>query len=220
MNLPRFKAAIFDFDETMIDLEAQHTRAYDRLCRSVGDDYQRMPEEFRRGSGRRIIDDIDEMREFFRWPQPVEELFEIRQRYFDEALRRSDLRLMPDVEQTVRMLHAAGWRLAITSSAVRESIEDVLIRFGLREFFELIVDGSEVQRGKPDPEAYLLTAAKLGVDPASCVVFEDSTVGVHAAKAAGMVCIAVRNPRAQIRQDLDAADVVVDLSRHFISSPS
>ncbi len=210
MNLPRFTAAIFDFDETIIDLEAQHTRASELLCRAFGDDYRRMPEEYRRASGRRIVDDIDEMRRFFAWSLPAGELFAMRQRDFDEALRSSDLTLMPGAERTIRVLRARGTRLAITSSAVRSSIEEVLRRFDLRDCFELIVDGSEVHRGKPDPEAYLVTAARLQVAPAACVVFEDSTVGVQAAKAAGMFCVAVRNPRAQIRQELDAADLVVN----------
>ena len=117
---------------------------------------------------------------------------------------------MAGVEQVIRDLAARGIPLAVTSSAVKADIEEILGRFALREVFTLIVDGSEVTRGKPDPEAYLLTAKKLGVDPRACVVFEDSSVGVRAAKAAGMFCIAVRNPRALTRQDLDAADVVLD----------
>jgi beta-phosphoglucomutase len=205
-----FRAAIFDFDETMIDLERQHTRASIDLCEALGSDYMTMPEVFRKGSGRRVIDDVREQRAFFGWKQPVDELFELRQRFFDAALEAADLELMPGVEKTVRELHAAGLTLAITSSAVGSSIERVLGRFHLRDFFTVIVDGSEVTRGKPDPEAYLVTARKLGVNPEECVVFEDSTVGVAAAKAAGMYCIAVRNPRAQMRQDLDAADEVVD----------
>ena len=75
------------------------------------------------------------------------------------------------------------------------------------------MDGSEVAHGKPDPEAYLITARKLGVAPAECVVFEDSHVGVVAAKRAGTFCVAVRNPRALIRQDLSMADVIVDSMR-------
>ena len=205
-----FKAAIFDFDETIIDLERQHTRASLDLCAALGSDYMTMPESFRKGSGRRVIDDVREQRAFFGWTQTVEDLFAMRQRFFDAALEDSDLELMPGVERTVRELHAAGLTLAITSSAVRSSIETLLRRFGLRDLFALIVDGSEVTHGKPDPEAYLLTARKLGVKPEECIVFEDSTVGVAAAKAAGMFCVAVRNPRAQMRQDLDAADVVVN----------
>lgn len=210
MNVSRFSAAIFDFDETMIDLEAQHTSASKLLCRALGAEYERMPEEYRKGSGRRIIDDIDEMRAFFGWSQPAGELFAMRQRYFDEALRKDALTLMPGVTRTIDALGQAGLRLAITSSAVRSSIESVLRRFDLAGRFERIVDGSEVHRGKPDPEAYLVTASRLGLPPERCLVFEDSTVGVQAAKAAGMYCVAIRNPRAQIRQELDAADVVLD----------
>jgi HAD superfamily hydrolase (TIGR01509 family) len=208
--ITRAKAAIFDFDETMIDLEPQHTAAYRALCRELASDYAAMPESFRKGSGRRIVDDLRDMRAHFGWSAGEEELFAIRNRHFAGACRRADLALMPGVEAAVRALHARGLTLAVTSSAVRRDIEEILTRFAVRELFTLIVDGSEVARGKPDPEAYLVTARKLGVEPRVCVVFEDSTVGVRAAKAAGMYCIAVRNPRAQTRQELDEADAVVD----------
>lgn len=204
------KAAIFDFDETMIDLEAQHATASEELCREMGSDYTEIPESSRNASGRRIIDDVREMREHFRWNEPLERLLARRQELFDEACRRSELRLMPGVDRVVRALHGRGITLAVTSSAVRASIEEILLRFALRDFFAAIVDGSEVRHGKPDPEAFIVTAATLGVKPEDCVVFEDSTVGVQAARAAGMFCIAVRNPNAQMRQDLSAADVVID----------
>ena len=222
-----FSAAIFDFDETIIDLEAQHTRASLDLCAALGSDYMSMPEDFRKGSGRRVIDDVREQRAFFGWTQPLDELFALRQRFFARAVEEGRLELMPGAERAIRALHDAGLTLAITSSAVRDSIESILRRFGLRERFALIVDGSEVHRGKPDPEAYLLTLAKLNggqailpvrtgeiacppLVAAQCVVFEDSTVGVTAAKAAGMFCVAVRNPRAQMRQDLEAADIELE----------
>lgn len=205
-----FDAAIFDFDETMIDLEAQHTFASSELAREMGNDYMQLPESFRHRSGFRVIDDVSDMRDFFAWTQPIDELLAIRQRHFARSCREANLTLMPGVDASVRMLHAAGYRLAIASSAVGDSIDEILRRVGLRECFELIVDGSMVKVGKPDPEAYLITAARLGVSPSRCVVFEDSNVGVVAAKRAGMFCVAVRNKRALIAQDLSAADVIVD----------
>lgn len=208
--LNRAAAVIFDFDETMIDLEPQHSAAYVALCRELGADYGAMPESFRTGSGRRIVDDLREMKAFFGWRECEEALFAIRNKHFAEACRGADLALMPGVESLVRELHARGIPLAVTSSAVRRDIEEILARFRLRELFTLIVDGSEVVRGKPDPEAYRVTARKLGVEPARCVVFEDSNIGVRAAKAAGIYCVAVRNPRALTFQDLSEADVVVD----------
>jgi beta-phosphoglucomutase len=221
MKLPiRFTAAIFDFDETMIDLERQHTDASAALCRELGDDYERMPESWRRGSGRRVIDDVRDLREFFGWQRDVDELFALRQQHFDRLCDTADLALLPGVERTVRALHERGVTLAVASSAVGGSIDAILRRFGLRSLFALIVDGSEVVHGKPDPEAYLLTARRLGVTPGECIVFEDSAVGVAAAKAAGMECIAIRNPHAQQRQDLSAADAVLESFEELVLASS
>jgi HAD superfamily hydrolase (TIGR01509 family) len=208
-------AAIFDFDETMIDLEPQHTFASAALCREMGADYLRMPERWRRGSGRRVIDDVRDLRQLFGWTEPIEELFATRQRHFDDACRSAALELLPGVEQSVHALRALGLPLAVTSSADGTSIDIVLRRLGVRDAFVQIVDGSQVARGKPDPESYLLTAGRLGVAASACIVFEDSYVGVAAAKAAGMYCIAVRNPHAQILQDLSAADVVLESFEQF-----
>ena len=212
----RFAAAIFDFDETIIDLEPQHTAAHEALCRDLGSDYARMPESFRLGSGRRIIDDIREMRVHFGWSASEEELFARRQQHFDAICARAELEAMEGVKEMVESVRTWGIPLAITSSAVGASIDAILRRLGLRDAFTLIVDGSEVRHGKPDPEAYLLTARKLGVPPEACVVFEDSHVGVVAAKRAGMFCVAVRNPKAQQLQDLSAADVVVESMRELV----
>ena len=210
-NLPSdFRAAIFDFDETIIDLEEQHTVASIKLCQAMGSDYFEMSEEFRHGSGKRVIDDVRDLRNHFGWAKPVDELLKLRQLHFDESCRSSELELLPGVEEFIRELQQRGTTLAVTSSAVRSSIEAILDRFDLLRLFAVIVDGSEVTQPKPHPEPYLLTARKLSLPPATCVVFEDSTVGVQAAKAAGMFCVGVRNPKAKTRQDLTPADLVVD----------
>ena len=210
LDLSTFAAVVFDFDETIINLEPQHTAAHDALCRDQGSDYADMPESFRVGSGRRIIDDIREMRAHFRWIDSEEDLFARRQEHFDRVCREADLEPMPGVREMIGKLRATGLPLAITSSAVGSSIRLILERLGLLDAFTLIVDGSEVLHGKPDPEAYLLTARKLNVRPEQCIVFEDSRVGVIAAKRAGMFCVAVRNPNALEIQDLAAADVIVE----------
>lgn len=208
-RLDGITTVIFDFDETIIDLEPQHTGAHAALCRDMGADYSSMPVDMRTASGSRIIDDIREMRAHFRWNDSEDELFARRQEHFDALCASAELRLMPAVRETVIALRERGYPLAITSSAVASSIEAILVRLDLRDAFTLIVDGSEVVNGKPDPEAYLLTARKLGVAPEQCLVLEDSYVGVIAAKRAGTFCVAIPNPRAQSPQDLSAADIVV-----------
>jgi HAD superfamily hydrolase (TIGR01509 family) len=220
LNTRRFSAAVFDFDETIIDLEPQHTAAHAALCREQGSDYAAMPKSFRLGSGRRIIDDIRDMRAHFDWRASEEELFTRRQELFDAVCRDADLTPMEGVRELIARLRERGLTLAIASSAVGASLVAILARLKLRDAFRLIVDGSEVAHGKPDPEAYLVTARKLGVAPADCVVFEDSHVGVVAAKRAGIFCVAVRNPRAQVRQDLSMADAIVDSMRDITVAAS
>jgi len=210
-----FDAAIFDFDETMIELEAQHAAASGALCREMGSDFQVLPESFRLSSGRRILDEVRELRERFGWTRPLDELMAIRQRHFRDACRAAELHLLPCVADVVRMLRERGLRLAIASSAVGEEIDEILRRLGIRGAFELIVDGAQVARAKPDPEPYLVAARKLGVAPERCIVFEDSHVGVVAAKRAGAYCVAVRNPSAHFPQDLSAADVILDSMCEF-----
>ena len=111
-------AALFDFDETMIDLEAQHDAAHRALCAEMGSDYGALPESVRTASGNRIIDDIRRMRAFFGWQASEEELFARRHAHFLHQCRTSPLELMPGVERFVRALHARGITLAVTSSAV------------------------------------------------------------------------------------------------------
>ena len=205
----RIAAAVFDFDETIIDLERQHAEAHAALCRELGADYDTLPADILFSSGTRIIDDIRGMRAHFGWTQSEDELFERRQEHFDAICASSDLETMPGVRETIAALADMAVPLAITTSAVRSSIEVILGRLGLREAFALIIDGGDIEHGKPDPEAFLLTAWRLGVDPAECLVFEDSHFGVVAAKRAGMFCVAVPNPTAQTPQDLSAADLIV-----------
>lgn len=210
MRTVAFDAAIFDFDETMIELEAQHTAASEALCRDLGSDYREISAEIRLASGSRILDEVAQLRDLFGWRRSIAELMSIRQRHFREACRAADLQLLPCVGDVVRALCEHGLRLAIASSAVGDEIDEILRRLGIRDAFELIVDGAQVARAKPDPEAYLVAARKLSVAPERCIVFEDSHVGVVAAKRAGAYCIAVRNPHAHFPQDLSAADEVFD----------
>jgi HAD superfamily hydrolase (TIGR01509 family) len=176
----------------------------------MGSDYHALPESFRLSSGRRILDEVIEMRERFGWQRPLAELMAIRQRHFLEACDAAELRLLPCVADVVRMLRDRGLRLAIASSAVGGEIESILRRLGIRDDFEPIVDGAQVTHAKPHPEAYLVAMKKLGVPPQRCIVFEDSHVGVAAAKRAGAFCVAVRNANAHFPQDLSAADVVLE----------
>lgn len=202
--------AIFDFDETMVQLEDLHGTASATLAREMGDDYARLPESFRERSGHRVIDDVAEMKSFFGWGADLDALYVRRQELFDDECARANIELLPGVERVVRDLARRRLALGVASSGTGESIRRILQRLGLAEFFAAVVAGEDVRHGKPHPEPYQLAASRIGVAPDKCVVFEDSSVGVRSAKSAGCVVVGVRNPYAATRQDLEVADLVVE----------
>jgi HAD superfamily hydrolase (TIGR01509 family) len=110
-------------------------------------------------------------------------------RYHDRV--DAGLPLMPGVRDVLDDVERRALPRAVVTSTRRERATQKLATCGLAHYFEIVVTGSDVERPKPAPEGYLKAAAALGVDPARCVVFEDSSVGVRAALAAGMTPIQV-----------------------------
>jgi beta-phosphoglucomutase len=98
--------------------------------------------------------------------------------------------------------------VGIVSSAYRAEIDPVLDASGLAEVFAAVVSLDDVERGKPDPEPYLTGAARLGIEPAQMLVFEDTEVGVTAAHAAGARVVGVTRTVGAAR--LARADELVD----------
>ena len=82
-------------------------------------------------------------------------------------------------------LKAAGYKLAVCSNSVRQSLELMMQRAGLDGFLDLMVSNEDVSKPKPDPEMYLLAMSKLGLSPAECLIVEDNDHGVRAARASG-----------------------------------
>lgn len=211
------RAAIFDFDELLINLQSHHHAAERATLAALGYEYDALPPALLASqTGRRISEIWEDIRTHHGLTQPVAVLLAARQQHFLAALRDAPvLPAMPGAVEAVTMLAEAGYPLAITTSGIREYIDLVLARLGIADRFRLIVTGADVTHGKPDPEPYQVTAARLGIAPAACVVFEDAAIGVASAKAAGMHCIAVRNPDAETPQDLSPADLVLSSLRDF-----
>jgi HAD superfamily hydrolase (TIGR01509 family) len=137
---------------------------------------------------------------------------EISRRVVERVLAayEREVPLLPGAVDAVRQL-AGRWPLGLASSANRPVIDAVLRSAGLTDCFTVTVSGDEVARGKPSPDVYLEAARKLDVDPVRAAAVEDSTNGLRAGAAAGMLVIAVPNREFPPADDaLALASLVVD----------
>ncbi|MCK5630422.1 MAG: HAD family phosphatase [Nanoarchaeota archaeon] len=115
--------------------------------------------------------------------------------------------IFPGVKELLQTLQDGGCKLAIASSEWHNHIIKFLSLNCIERYFSIVLGREDIKNHKPDPDVYLRTAKKLGVNPMDCVVFEDSIVGVEAAKRAGMKCIAIETTFSG--KELAQADLVV-----------
>ncbi len=139
-------------------------------------------------------------------PMLVEEISNQKEELFRQRLP-GNATLLPGATDCLDQMKKWGLPQAVASSAPLANIEMLVDALGIRDYFTAIVSGEKLA-GKPDPAVFLAAAKAIGVEPASCLVIEDSIPGVEAAKRAGMFCIAVltTNPAEALTQ----ADIIVD----------
>ena len=113
--------------------------------------------------------------------------------------------LFPSTESVLEELRAMHLPLAVGTSSVSTSARPFLDRHGLTRFFDVIVTGDEVERGKPHPDIYLRAAEKLGVSAEACLVIEDALSGIAAGKAAKMTVAAIPDTRFVDRREYEHA---------------
>lgn len=140
----------------------------------------------------------------------VEKVTRLRQERFLKLLEAEPLDPFPGVLELMKgaLAKLDEFRIAIATSSTREKSTAVLNSAAIPVDKMVYVCGDDVSNKKPDPELFLIASERLGIEPSSCVVFEDAPNGVAAAKAAGMVCVAVTNSVS--REKLRGADLVVD----------
>ena len=201
-------AIVFDMDGVLIDSNPFHVRKWMDLLQAHGIpfDPQELPKivlgpsndaTFRRFLGEDLTrPQLDAL---------GEEL--------EEDFRREigpHARAFPGVRRFIEDCHAAGIAMAVASAAIAKNVNFIVDALGLREYFRALLTANEIIHPKPDPEIYLKAAARLRVNPSACVVFEDSFVGVEAAKRAGMKCIAIASTFSteDLQRETDA-DLIV-----------
>jgi HAD superfamily hydrolase (TIGR01509 family) len=201
--------AIFDHDGVLVDSLAFHQDAWIEMGRRTG--LALTPEFVHETFGmtnpsifRKLLGDALD-------PVEMERYSDLKELCYRE-MARGKIALMAGVRELLDGLTAAGVLLAIGSSGVRPNLELTIETCGLSDRFAAIASLEDIERGKPDPQVFLVAAAKAGVPPARAVVFEDAPVGIQAAKAAGMHAVGVTTTHpAPALWDAGADEVVVDV---------
>jgi HAD superfamily hydrolase (TIGR01509 family) len=193
------KAVIFDMDGLMLDTESIGLRAWTRACASFGFDLPR--EAFLRMCGLNHNDSRLILLETFGSAFPYEEVKAERLKVGLEIETNEGIELKPGLLEVLSLLDEFKIPKAVATSTEQARTERRLKQIGLFSRFNAFVTGDEVTHSKPDPEIFLRSAARLGADPESCLVLEDSEAGVRAADRAGMRVIVVpdlREPTADV----------------------
>ena len=202
------KSVIFDMDGVILDSEPINFAIEKRLFAELGITVSRKEHESYVGTNSNVMWRL--IRNKHHLENSIEELTLLcRERYFEYLDALEELQPIPGVVELLDDLQEHLITTILASSADREKISIHLKMLGLGAYFAIIVSGEDVPESKPEPAIFLRALAEAGLEPGDCVVIEDSTNGVLAAKAAGLKCIGFANSNSG-RQDLSAADHIID----------
>jgi HAD superfamily hydrolase (TIGR01509 family) len=184
-----FRAFLFDCDGTIVDSMPLHYIAWNKALSEWNCSLRE--ELFYAWGGMPIVEIIEQLNKDLGLKMPVEEVSRRKEELYFEILPQ--LKAVPEVLECIQTNHGKI-RFAVVSGSTRDSVVASLSALQLLDRFEVMVCAGEYTRSKPDPEAFLLAAAKLGVEPNSCLVFEDTEMGIQAAIAAGMAYVKILQP--------------------------
>ncbi len=210
-NPPHLGALLFDLDGTLVDSRSDFQDALSQVLSR----YERTlsPEEYAYTIGHSWEDIYQFLSKRAQLPMPLSVLEE--EMYQTRLKKAQDRKLtaLPGVVDGIRRLSEKVPCALVTGSSRKEA-EMIIDSLRIAEHFRFLICAGEATRGKPAPDPYLLAAQKLAVSPSICGVLEDSTVGIAAAKAAGMFCIAIRAGNFA-NQDQSQAHHIVDTLSEF-----
>ena len=206
------KAFIFDMDGTLVDNMRFHTEAWRTLIEENGFEFEerKFLVETAGQTNREIIPSVF-------GAVSNERLSELALRK-EELYREVYIHHRKPVDGLVDFLEAAmqlGINMAVATAASPPNMAFILDGLDLRKYFGAITTAADVKRGKPDPEIFLLSAERLGVEPKNSIVFEDAFFGFEAAKRAGMKSIGITTVNSH--DDIMRSEGVVEAHNDFLA---
>ena len=198
--MSRSKAVLWDMDGTLINSEELHWIAWRETMANQGVFMTR--EQFLSTFGQRNDSIIPTLLGSAATTERIERIGQAKEERYRHLVRQRGITFEPGVAGWLHRLHQQGYQQAIASAAPRANIDAILEALSASHNFEVIVSAEDVHRGKPDPEVYLLAAARVGVPAQRCIVVEDAVAGIEGASSAGMRSIGVSHNRKDLNADL------------------
>jgi beta-phosphoglucomutase-like phosphatase (HAD superfamily) len=184
-----FKAYLFDCDGTIADSMPLHYLAWSKALAEWNCDFSE--ELFYAWGGMPVAKIIDELNQQQGLRMPVKDVARRKEGFYLENLPQ--LRAVPEVLEHIEASHGRI-PFAVVSGSTRESVTASLRTLKILDRFDALVCAGDYQRSKPDPEGFLIAARRLRTAPESCLVFEDTEMGIQAAATAGMASVMVPPP--------------------------
>jgi HAD superfamily hydrolase (TIGR01509 family) len=191
LKLPEglFKAYLFDCDGTIADSMPLHYKAWKKALAEWNCEFEE--KLFYEWGGVPVAEIISRLNARDGLSMPVEAVARRKEEFYFELL--PELQAVAEVLDHINIAHGRI-PFAVVSGSTKESVTASLVALQLLDRFETMVCAGDYLKSKPDPEAFLLAAARLGVAPEFCLVFEDTEMGIQAATTAGMAAVKVPPP--------------------------
>lgn len=198
------KALIFDMDGTVVDSTDLDYQAFRKAFSDYGVDFTY--EEYIRRVGAKGEEIVAS-----KWdlpPQDIRQLLTRKSENFRDLVEQRGIAPVAGVEAVLDKARSLALPIVLATGSRLEKVKFIFDRLMLSQYFDLILTAEDVHAGKPDPKIYLTAAEKIGVRSEECLVFEDSLLGVQAAKNAGMPVVSLLSSSPE--EWLDKADLIVD----------
>lgn len=201
------KAVLFDMDGVIVDTEPLHRKAYFKMFDDVGIDVS--DSHYDSFTGQATLPICTALCTHFELTQKPSDLVALKRKHFKYLFDTdTDLQLIDGVLDLIRDYHDNGLTLVLASSASMPNIDRIFNRFDLNRYFKAKISGADLKASKPHPEIFIRAAALAEEDSNRCMVIEDSTNGIKAAKDAGIYCVGFKSPNSE-NQDYSLADKVI-----------
>ena len=201
------KAVIFDMDGVIIDSEPFHWEVNKKIFKILG--LRVSKKDYKKYIGTSNTNMWTDLKSQYHLPQSLKKLVDMQGSGNVDFLRENQFGPIEGITELLFDLKKNNIVIALASSSPSIAIHLVLKKFNFKNFFSVVVSGEDFKKSKPAPDIFLKTAKLMHALPARCVVIEDSTHGVFAARAAGMKSIGFANKNSW-DQDLSQADLIVD----------